>query len=355
MKKKLLIPFLLILSVCSYGQILGGGTLFSNAVTVDQSWISTCTSFSNQVGFEPTTAMDACAPAPACATGTTGSDVWFAFIAHATTATIVVAPSASFDCAIQAFSGTACPGLTTIGCADAGGNNVTETMPLTGLTVNTKYYFRVFGATSSVANRTGTYTICGSTGLGSFLLPVTISRFTVAQQNNNVLISWVTESESVNSLFEIERSNNASQYETIGKVTGQGTTTLTTKYSFTDNTPLTATAYYRLKQVDIDGRFKYSSVAVLKAGRQTNMRVQVLPNLVSGNTMNLSISSTVTSKGIVRIINPSGQSIYQQTEQLVKGENIFRVNNLPSLSNGVYTLQVITGNEIVSTRFISSN
>jgi hypothetical protein len=172
MSKIVVLFFLLIVSINSHTQILGGGTLFSNAVTFNQSWISGCpgggTSLSNQVAFEPTTAMDPCgAPAPACATGTTGSDVWFSFFALSTTATIVVAPSSSFDVAIQAFSGTACPGLTDIGCVDAAGNNATETLALTGLTSGVQYYFRIFGATTSVANRTGTYTFCGSAGLGS--------------------------------------------------------------------------------------------------------------------------------------------------------------------------------------------
>ena len=111
--------------------------------------------------------MNACAPAPACATGTTGSDVWFSFFAQSTTATIAISPGASFDVSIQAFSGSACPGLTTIGCVDAGGNNASETLALTGLTNGIRYYFRIFGASPGVGNRTGTYTFCGSAGLGS--------------------------------------------------------------------------------------------------------------------------------------------------------------------------------------------
>jgi hypothetical protein len=127
---------LLLGSLNSNAQILGGGTLFSNAVTFSQSWISGCpaggTQFSNQVAFEPTTTIDPCAPAPACAAGITGSDVCFSFFAQSRTATIVVNPSASFNVAIQAFSGSACPGLTDIGCVDAGGINANETLILLG-------------------------------------------------------------------------------------------------------------------------------------------------------------------------------------------------------------------------------
>jgi hypothetical protein len=132
MKKLFYICALLILSIHSHAQILGGGTLFSHAITFNPTWITACpgggATLSNQSSFEPATAMDPCAPAPACATGTTGSDVWFSFFAQATTATIVAEPSASFDIGIQAFSGSTCPGLVNIGCIDANGNNTKETL-----------------------------------------------------------------------------------------------------------------------------------------------------------------------------------------------------------------------------------
>jgi hypothetical protein len=164
MTKKVILGSLLIISISSHAQ-LGGGSLFSTAVTFNQSWLSGCpaagTTFSNTTTYEPITVMDPCVPAPACATGTTASDVWFSCFANSGTATIAINPSASFDAAIQAFSGTTCGGLIDIGCVDAGGNNQTETLVLTGLTSGVLYYFRVFGAVNSVANRTGTYTFCG--------------------------------------------------------------------------------------------------------------------------------------------------------------------------------------------------
>ena len=181
MSKRIILGFFLIVSLSAQAQTLGGGTKFSNAVTFNQSWISGCpgggTQFSNQPAFEPTTAMDPCAPVAVCPTGTQESDVWFSFFAQSTTATIVINPSASFDVAIQAFSGTSCPGLSEIGCVDLGGNNAPETLNLTALTVNTRYYFRIFGATTSQANRTGTYTFCGSARVGSSVLPVEIISF----------------------------------------------------------------------------------------------------------------------------------------------------------------------------------
>ncbi len=357
MNKKIFLSILLMVSISSYAQILGGGTLFSNAVTFNQSWLSGCpgggTQLSNMALYEPTTAMDPCATVPACATGTTGSDVWFSFFAQSTTATIVVAPSASFDVAIQAFSGTACPGLTDIGCVDAGGNNATETLNLTGLIFNKRYYFRVFGATNSNANRTGTYFFCGSTGLGSAILPVEIISFNAAAQNNNVILNWTTASESNNSYFEIERSINGNQYQPIGRVAGIGTTSQTTQYSFTDFAPFAATNYYRLKQVDIDGRYKYTAILTIKMDSKLKKGVNVYPNPVL-DKINIRISSDAATNGGIRIINTSGQLLYQQNERLVKGENLFTINTLQNLSKGIYTVQVVIDGGILSTKFIST-
>ena len=347
----------ILFSITSQAQILGGGTQFSNAVTFNQTWLSGCpgggTQFSNQAAFEPTTAMDPCVPEPsiACVSGTTGSDVWFSFFSQSTTATIVINPSASFDAAIQAFSGTACPGLTQIGCIDAVGNNAPETLNLIGLTANTRYYFRIFGAVNSVANRTGTYTFCGSAGVGSSVLPVEIITFNAVGHNSKVVLNWTTASESNNSHFEIEKSIDGNQYQTIGRIDGRGTTVQKNHYSFTDVNPFSETSYYRLKQVDVDGRAKYSAVLTFKLNKNLKRSINISPNPVT-DKINIRVSSDAATKGVIRIINDFGQTIYLHEERLVKGENLFMINTLQNLSNGVYSAKVIINGEIFSTRFI---
>lgn len=355
-----LLNVLLSITLLSSAQILGGGTQFSNAVIFNQSWLTGCpaagTSLSNQVGFEPTTTMDACAPVPACPTGTTGSDIWFSFFAQSTTAKIVINPSASFNVAIQAFSGSACPGIIDIGCTDAGGNNAVETLNLSGLVINELYYFRVFGSSNGVSNRTGTYTFCGSTQLGSTLLAVEVSSFTAAKQNALVELNWNTVSESDNAYFEIERSSNGSDYKTVGRVNGKGTTSTVTNYSFTDVNLLTsAITYYRLKEVSSNGIYKYSAVVRVKMDNKLNRSVQILSNPVM-DKLNVRINSDVAGGIKVKVINNLGQVIYQQSGTVIRGDNIITVHSsrMFNLLGGIYTLQVIIDNEILNTKFLSS-
>ena len=360
MYKKLILSLGILVSITSQAQTLGGGTLFSNAVTFDQAWITGCpgggTPFSNQAAFEPTTTMDPCVPDPsiACVSGTTGSDVWFSFFAQSATASIVVAPSSSFDVAIQAFSGTACPGITQIGCIDAGGNNVSETLNLTGLVPSTRYYFRIFGATSSGANRTGTYAFCGSTGLGSSsVLPVEIISFNAVKQSNNVLLSWTTGSESNNSYFEIERSSNGAQYEPIGRVEGMGTTVQKNHYNFTDLRPLAGTNYYRLKQVDKDGKAKYSAILIFKGDKNNSNSINIYPNPVV-DKININVSSDVATNGLISIFNETGIKVYEQNKLIIKGQNIFTLNAIPNLSKGVYFVKVAMNSKIFTTKFMQA-
>jgi Secretion system C-terminal sorting domain len=357
MSKKLLFIILLAVSQNSHSQILGGGTNFSNAVTFDQAWLTSCPSgaqtLSNVVGFEPTVALDACAPTPsaACVTGTTGSDVWYKFYAQGTTATIVVAPTSAFNIVLQAFSGSACPGLTDIGCANALGNNGTETLNLTGLTLNQLYYFRIFGVGNNAGARTGPYTFCGSTQLGSTILPVEISSFTGAEQNGKIQLNWITQLESNNAHFEIEKSTDGSYFESIGKVFSKGNSSISTAYSFTDFGTIAPTNYYRLKLLSTNGSIKYSSIVNIKLNEKLKNTIAVSPNPVK-DKINISINATNNTLVRIKIINALGKIIYQQEESVMKGSNILSLNTILQLAKGIYTVQVVMNNEILNKKII---
>jgi hypothetical protein len=357
MKKIFFCSVVLAAAVCSKAQILGGGTQFSNAVMFNNTWLTGCpsagTSLSNQVGFEPTTTMEACAPAPACALGTTGSDIWFTFYAQATTAKIVINPSASFNVAIQAFSGSTCPGLTDIGCIDAGGNNAIETLDLTGLTINQLYYFRVFGSSNGVSNRTGTYTFCGSTQLGSSLLSLVTGTFTAVKQNGTVLINWAAT--SLNSAyFEIERSSDGSNYQVIGKVNVANGGQQASLYHFIDITPLAMpVTYYRLKDVNNNGNYKYSAVVAVRMDNNSKKSLTVLSNPVEKD-ITARIHSDVAAPINLQVINTRGQVIYRQKLNITKGDNTIVLNGagIRDLAEGVYILQAMINKETINTRFI---
>lgn len=323
----------LITSIISYSQLCpGGGLTFATAAPFSQSWTLTCpgtgVTHSNLAACEPTTALDACAPPPAvaCISGTAGSDLWYVFYAGATSLSIVVNPT--FDAAIQAFSGGTCPGLTEIGCVDVGGNGGSETLNLTGLTIGGRYYFRVFGATASAPNRTGTFTFCGtSSTLLQFALPITLNGFSATPVKGNVVLKWTTTSEIDASHIEIERSSELHPFATTARVPARGSSNGNATYTWRDILPDPGMNYYRLKLVDLDGQYRYSTTVPVKINYARD--VAILLNPVKDVLL---IQARTTMQAF--IYNTSGQQVL--TFRLQPGRNELP---LPALTNGIYYLK----------------
>ncbi|MBS1661720.1 MAG: discoidin domain-containing protein [Bacteroidetes bacterium] len=163
-------------------------------------------------------------------------------------------------------------------------------------------------------------------------LPVKLTDFTaVANNNQRVQLAWTTAQEFNNSYFNIERSTDGTHYSTIGKVPGAGNSSNPIHYSWTDTFPSTGKNYYRLKQVDIDGRSEYSPIAtatITGAGGQ----LSIYPN-PARETVNLVNPSGLLIRDI-RIFNLSGREVkhFTNTTQLSIGD----------LPPGVYTLKILT-------------
>ena len=122
----------------------------------------------------------------------------------------------------------------------------------------------------------------GGGGASGSPLPVELIHFDAqAAANHTADLHWATASEINNSHFVIERSYDGRTFETIGNVTGNGTTSQLIDYSFTDKSIATSQnmAYYRLKQVDYDGAYEYSDVRVARFdGNAEVFEIAAYPN-----------------------------------------------------------------------------
>ncbi|GAB3914480.1 hypothetical protein GCM10028803_60020 [Larkinella knui] len=92
------------------------------------------------------------------------------------------------------------------------------------------------------------------------VLPVRLASFSGKRVENQLLLGWQTTFESNSAYFVVERSTDAQAFEAIGRVTSRGFSESMQTYGFTDEAPLKGTNYYRLRQVDRDGRFEYSKI-----------------------------------------------------------------------------------------------
>jgi hypothetical protein len=162
-------------------------------------------------------------------------------------------------------------------------------------------------------------------------LPVTWSQPTIVEiKNNKSIISFSTAQQINNSHFEIKHSQDGRQYQSIGKIEGEGNTTAETAYEYIHETPVNGINYYRVKQVDYDGEYSYSTVAsvVFRSGE-----IAVYPNPVMGQ---LYMSSPSVSR--VVIYNHLGQQVGDY--HLVEGANVV---DMTQMESGLYLLKFDDG------------
>ncbi len=113
----------------------------------------------------------------------------------------------------------------------------------------------------------------------SIILPVELSGFYGIARKNSNIIFWSTASENNSYVFEVQRSNDAVHFEKIGAVTGSGISGTARQYQFEDIKIVNPAYYYRLKQMDNDGKYILSNI-ILLTNKRNNQDVLVFPNPV---------------------------------------------------------------------------
>lgn len=170
-------------------------------------------------------------------------------------------------------------------------------------------------------------------GFNLTVLPVVFNGFFVTRNNNNIVLNWSTAQESNSSNYEVQRSFDGANWSTIAIMMGAGTSNTVQQYSFTDKNMTAAVAYYRIKQVDIDGRYEYSTVRSIRASEAAaSTRIYA-----AGNTVNIEFNKEVKNPITVRIVNMNGQVIGQRTYQQAAYRIAMNMNNSVS---GAYIVQL---------------
>jgi hypothetical protein len=201
--------------------------------------------------------------------------------------------------------------------------------------------FAYVGTTNTDITTANTHTI----SIGNDPLPVELASFTAVTNRNNVTLNWATSKETNNQGFDVERSVvGANSWAKVGTVTGNGTTTETRSYSFTERVT-TGNYSYRLKQIDFNGNFEYHNLSSeVNVGVPSEFAIsQNYPNPFNPSTK---IDYDIATDGNVSVVlfDMSGREVAKLVNDF-KTAGYYTVNfNASNLSSGMYFYRISASN-----------
>ncbi len=181
---------------------------------------------------------------------------------------------------------------------------------------------------------------------GSCVLPIEIVKLEINKKDKSTILNWQTSSETNNSHFLIEWSRDANEWNEIGTVKAGGTTHDIKEYTFIHENPKAGINYYRLTQVDFDGRKEtFPMKSVYFGSNQRNF--DIIPNLAFNN-VKIEFEKPVEN-GRLHIYNIDGQLM--QSYVLASGIDVLRID-VSELPTGQYIAKYIDGEDTINRKFI---
>ena len=168
------------------------------------------------------------------------------------------------------------------------------------------------------------------------VLPVTLINFKATKSNSAIELFWAVDNEFSFTGYDVERSANGNNFYKIGSIVSTNTPFNKT-YTYQDNLPLTEN-FYRLKMIDINNAFKYSTV--LHIHMNTKKEISIYPNPAVDHTILLQMYGQTKGEYILSIFNLNGKKV--MSRKIMQGQNdavrsIALDKNLPT---GYYFLQL---------------
>jgi len=170
-------------------------------------------------------------------------------------------------------------------------------------------------------------------------MPVKLFDFTANRNEGKASLQWTTVTETNSDRFMIERSIDGKKFNSIGSVKASGNSSGKVNYTFPDNDVAnpSQTFFYRLKVVDVDGKYEYSQIVRL-AGAASFNTLNIYPNPAS-SVVTLSLNAGKKEQVSCTIISIEGKSIRSVIKNIEKGVNSFNID-VSDLPPGVYIIKV---------------
>jgi len=168
------------------------------------------------------------------------------------------------------------------------------------------------------------------------ILPVKFESFTAVLKNGAALLDWSTSYEFNNAKYIVEKSPDGRSFTSVGEVAGSQNSVELNKYSFVDaGFKAGDVAFYRLKQVDINGTSSYSKIAYINTSRDKSTTIRIAPNpFLNEDIQLIGVSASDINKNNIRVFNMAGKQLGFE----IAGANAIRLD--PTLPKGVYFLNI---------------
>ncbi len=213
----------------------------------------------------------------------------------------------------------------------------TNTFSVTGLTPNVTYYYRVwadkgFSNVGAYSNTVSVTTL--------ITLPVNSLTFNVSKSSGNNLLQWSTGGEQNTNYFEVQQSTNGKDFKTIAVVNASGNSSTTKNYQYVDNLSLVQAPvyYYRLKMVDINGNFTYSTILISKNAKGST--ITVYPNPTPDKVI-INVTDKALMNTTAQLSDISGKLL--QNVPIIQTVTIL---NISKYEKGVYLLRLANGESV---------
>lgn len=186
----------------------------------------------------------------------------------------------------------------------------------------------------------------------SSTLPVTLLSFTATCNSSTVDLKWITASEINNHYFEVEKSNDGVFWKTIIHTNGNGNSNMPIEYQSSDLYDNAAVSYYRLIQVDYDGKTTFfDPISAVCSSNELTAKIRTYPNPVV-NQLFVEIEVPIEDEVILNILNTNGQLVEKQRIHLSSGTNKVEIKT-DKFPQNMYVITLISNQFIVpSTRFV---
>lgn len=177
------------------------------------------------------------------------------------------------------------------------------------------------------------------------VLPVSMLNFGGSIKDYQANLNWSTATESNNKGFYIERSKDGRNFSSIGFVNGAGNSTQIKNYTYSDGGLKdinVSTTFYRIKQVDLDGKYTYSKVLALNL--KNTLQNKIFPNPVK-DVATVELNLTASAKVNVQVVSRDGKVLINADKGTLNQGTQQVFINTQSLAKGSYIVKVTAGDK----------